>query len=144
MSDVSGHTVWVIVDRGFGERLDGLPLRVPAWVVQSSENSAAAARLRGERVSSSHLDGITTFADSPDLTPEELLVDNLATIDLHHGEYSSKPPYARIHVHGAQLTPTVEQAFREFYFDKFQPTPNGFVAERSSPMSNEAKSPVRR
>lgn len=144
MNDVSGHTVWVIVDREFGEQLDELPHREPAWVVQSFKNSAAAARLQAERVSSSHLDGITTFVDDPSARPEELLADILATIDLHHGEYSSKPPYSRILVHGARLTPIVAQALREFGFDKYQPTLNGFVAERSSPMSNVVESPVRR
>jgi hypothetical protein len=143
MSEVSGQTAWVIVGREFGERLNGLPLREPAWVVQSSKNSAAAARLQAERVSSSYLHGITTFVDSPSATREELLADILATIYLHHGEYSSKPSYLRILVHGARSTPIVAQALREFGFDKYLPMSDGFVAERSSPMWNVVKSPVR-
>jgi hypothetical protein len=131
VSNVSSATVWVVVDPVFGDRLDELPIGEAVWVIQSTLNSAAAVRLRTKRVGETPLNGITTFTANSGATPEEMLVDYLATIDLHHGEYSSKPPYSKIRVIGAHLAPIVKEALSEFGFLNCVPTPNGFVAEKS-------------
>ncbi len=132
MSNISSSTVWVIVDPEFGERLGDLPTGEAVWVMQSTANSAAATRLRTKRIGETSLNGITTFTADSSAIPEEVLVDMLATIDLHHGEYSSKPPYSKIRVLGAHLTPIVEDALSEFGFINHGSTPNGFVAEKSA------------
>jgi hypothetical protein len=132
VTSISSANVHVILDQGFGERLENLPVHEAVWIVRSPANSRAAERLRVKRPGESHLNGITTFAAKPDTTPEGTLIGNLEVIDLHHGEYSSKPPYSAICVHGASLTETVKRALSEFGFDQFQLTPDGFLAEKSA------------
>src|SRR5271168_285384 len=130
MSNVSSSMVWVIVDPEFGEGLGELPKGEAVWVMASSTNSAVVTRLWTERVRETHLTGITTFKADSSSTPEELVTGLLETIDLHHGQYSSKPPYSKIRVIGANMTPIIEEAFSEFGFVNFVPMPNGFVAEK--------------
>jgi hypothetical protein len=121
----------VVVDAAFGDRIGELPIGEAVWVIRSAVNTAGAVLLRTKRIDETHLDGVTTFASDSSATPEESLVDILATVDLHHGEYSSTPPYSKIRVLGARLTPKVKEALSEFGFANYGSIPDGFVAEKS-------------
>src|SRR5713226_8715809 len=88
------------IDRAFGDRLTALEPRAPLWIVDTSVNRGAAERLRTERPAESHLTGITLFKDDDGLSPEQLLLSELETIDLHHGIYSADPPYTVLEVRG--------------------------------------------
>jgi hypothetical protein len=125
------YTVLVVVDRGFGERLANLPPGVPTWVVDSEVNTPVAHRLWKERPEHNHLTGVTTFKGSADLSPEDLLLDELDTIDLHHGPYSANPPYTRIEIFGVSLTDSIKNALAEYGFDSFQSGIEAFSAVRS-------------
>src|SRR3954447_23549982 len=103
--------VCVVVDREFGKRLEALPRAVPVWIVDSPENTAAAARIR-EEYSDPCDAGITTFRAYPDTSPERLFLGMIATIDLHHGEFSQDPPYSAIEVIGCAPTAAIHASPR--------------------------------
>jgi hypothetical protein len=64
-------------------------------------------------------------------SPEKILIGELATIHLHHGMYSAKPPYTRIQVLGTPLSEKIKLAFAGYGFEKFASTPEGFQADRN-------------
>lgn len=127
---VSAYKVCVVVDRKFGEQLAGLPRGVPVWVVDTPSNKRVAQRLWKERPTETHLTGITTFNDMESSTPEELLIAELDSIDLHHGAYSADPPYVALEVLGTRLTDSAKQALAAYGFTEFQENSTGFTAIR--------------
>ena len=123
--------VYVVVDPAFGEKLALLPPGSPIWIVDTPANKAVAKRLWSERPERSHLDGITTFRVSSD-SPEENLLGELATIDLHHGSYSSDPPYNTLEVIGAAVSEKIKLAMGEYGFEEFRSSSDGFEAIRQT------------
>jgi hypothetical protein len=128
----SPYTVLVVLDRKFGERLTTLPPGVPAWVIDSPVNTPIVHRIRTERPAQDHLTGITCFSGFEGGSPEDLLLNELDMIDLHHGSYSADPPYTKIEIFGVSLTNTIKDALVEYGFDNFQSGIDGFSATRSS------------
>jgi len=128
-------SVFAVVDRAFGERLAGIGPDVPVWVVDTPVNRPVAERLWKERPAESHLTGITLFVDSVALSPEDLLLSEVETIDLHHGPYSADPAYTVLKVFGTPLTGRARDALREYGFDDFRPDEAGFTARRPPPGS---------
>jgi hypothetical protein len=127
------YKVRVIVDREFGEHLAQLESGVPARIVDTPTNKAVAQRLWKERNQESHLTGITTFNDPDSLSPEDILVSKLDTIDLHHGSYSAVPPYTILEVLGVPLSERIKLALCEYGFNQFHPDATGFSAIRPRP-----------
>jgi len=123
------YTVQVVVDAFFGARLAEISAEGPVWIVDSPINRPAVERLWAERAEQSHLTGITIFNPNGE-GAEALLLSELDTIDLHHGEYSASPPYAVVVVHGLGPTPSVTEAFAALGFQNILPTVGGFVAKR--------------
>ena len=126
------YAVSIVLDREFGSRLRGVLEFGPIWVVDSSTNREAAQKLWAELPDFNHLTGITVFKAGTS-TPAETLIGEIATIDLHHGEYSADPPYTAIRVFGCEPEPEVRNALAEFGFDSFKPTVDGFEAVRPLP-----------
>ena len=124
------YKVHVVVDRDFGERLAELEPNVPVWIVDTPSNKTVAQRLWNERNQKNHLTGITTFRDSVSSSPEDLLVSELDTIDLHHGCYSSDPPYTILEVLGVPLSERIKTELAEYGFNEFHSTAGGFSAVR--------------
>jgi hypothetical protein len=83
-----------------------------------------------ERPDENHLTGITTFNDLNSLSPEEMLLGHLDTIELHHGSHSADPPYTVIEVFGTQLTANAKSVLSEYGFNAFHITSTGFTASR--------------
>lgn len=129
----NAYKVIVVLDREYGEQLPELPDSVPVWVVDTPPNRAVAERLWAERRDESHLTGITTFKVQSGCSPDDILVGELGTIDLHHGEYSSQPPYSILEVIGTSLNDTIKAALAEFGFNEFQSCGTGFRATRPLP-----------
>lgn len=127
------YRVRIVVDRDFGERLAELEPGVPVWIVGTPLNAGVAQRLWKERNQENHLTGVTTFNDSASTSPEDLLISELDTIDLHHGSYSSNPPYTILEVLGTPLSERIKVELTEFGFNKFHPTASGFSAVRPLP-----------
>lgn len=126
-----GPTVTVVLDRDFGKRPDAPSIPAPAWIVESECNTRLALRVWQERPGSSHLDGLTTFRAGEGDAPEQMFLAQIDSIDLHHGHYSSDPPYAEIVSIGAVLTPSIRAALNDISFDDHIPTAEGFTARRS-------------
>ena len=129
--DAVPYKVYVVVDREFGEKLAQLERRVPVWIVDTLSNKPVAQRSWNEHPDEDHLTGITTFNDLNSLSPEEMLLGHLDTIELHHGSYSADPPYTVIEVFGTQLTAKVKNVMSEYGFNEFHVTSTGFTASRS-------------
>jgi hypothetical protein len=127
------YKVLVVVDRDFGERLTALESGVPVWIVDTPPNASVAQRLWKKRNQENHLTGITTFRDSVSSSPEDLLISELDTIDLHHGSYSSDPPYTILEVLGVPLSERIKAELSEYGFNEFHPTASGFSAARPTP-----------
>ena len=123
------YSVSVVLDRAFGSRLS--ELLGPVWIVDSPVNRAIAEEVWSQFPKRNYLDGVTTFKAGETDSPEEMLVGNLDTIDLHHGFYSADPAYTVLEVVGVGLTPTIEAALADFGFDSFIVTTVGFRAVRS-------------
>lgn len=129
------YKVCVIVDRNFGERLAELPRGVPVWIVDTPSNKPVAQRLWKERPNESHLTGITTFNDMESSSPDELLIEELDSVDLHHGVHSADPPYAVLEVLGTQLTDSAKHALAAYGFEEFHENSTGFTAIRREPVT---------
>lgn len=124
------YKVYVVVDREFGEKLSELQRGIPVWIVDTPTNKPVAQRLWNERPDEDHLTGITTFNDLNSLSPEELLLSHLDTIELHHGSQSADPAYTAIEVFGTQLTANAKNVLSEYGFTAFHITLTGFTARR--------------
>jgi hypothetical protein len=124
------YKVYVVVDREFGEKLAELERGVPVWIVNTPTNKPVAQRFWNERPNENHLTGITSFNDLNSLSPEEILLSHLDTIELHHGSHSADPPYTVIEVFGAQLTPNTKNVLSEYGFDAFHTNSTGLTASR--------------
>jgi hypothetical protein len=129
------YKVYVVVDREFGEQLADLDPGVPVWIVDTVTNKAVVHRLWGERSNSGHLTGITIFHDGESSSPEDLLLGELETIDLHHGSYSASPPYTVLEVVGTALNPKAKKKLSEYGFNEFSTSPVGFIASRPKPQN---------
>ena len=92
--------VHVIVDPLYGARLRNLPTDEPAWVVDTETNHPIIEAIWKARTSANHLEGLTSFKCDPEGNPESWFLNELQTIDLHHGKYSHEPPYSVLNVIG--------------------------------------------
>jgi hypothetical protein len=133
------YRVFVVLDRVYGERLSELARIGPVWIVDTTLNRAAAQGIWAERPKGSHLDGVTTFK-AGDSSPEDALINELNTIDLHHGSYSADRPYTVLEVIGAVLSESITAELSLFGFIDFQATAEGFRAVRPCRATTRADS----
>jgi hypothetical protein len=130
------YSVSIVLDRDHGSLLRELLKGGPVWAVDSPANRDCAQRLWAEFPARNHLDGITVFKAAEDRSPEQTLIDEIVTIDEHHGVYSADPPYTAIRVVGSTLTQRVREVLGTFGFDSFTLTDEGFQAVRPLPPSD--------
>ncbi|MGH9496351.1 MAG: hypothetical protein ACRD3B_15230, partial [Candidatus Sulfotelmatobacter sp.] len=130
---INPYRVFVVLDREYGERLSQLVETSPVWIVDTPQNRAVAKGIWSVEPGRSHLDGVTTFKTADDSSAEDALLQELETIDLHHGVYSANPPYTVVEVIGTGISDRVKGKFAEFGFDQFEPTSHGFRAIRPLP-----------
>jgi hypothetical protein len=127
-----GRRVFVVLDCDYGSRLAELAQAGPVWIVDTPPNRAAAEGCWAANPDRTHLNSVTTFKFEVGSSSEEILGNELGTIDLHHGIYSASPPYTAIEVIGATLSETVRRRLSEFGFSEFERTSEGFRAVRSA------------
>jgi hypothetical protein len=132
------YRVFVVLDREYGESLAELAQNGPVWIVDTATNRAAAQRIWAANPNRSHLDGVTTFKFVEGTPSEDVLINELDTIDLHHGTYSANPPYTVLEVIGNAITSRLKKELSEFGFDEFQATSQGFRAVRPIPTADPA------
>jgi hypothetical protein len=127
------YSVSVVLDRNYGHRLRD-PLKTgPVWAVDSEVNRKYALDIWAEKPDISHLQGLTLFKVADDTSPEDMLIGEMWTIDLHHGVDSADPPFTIIRVFGCSMTSEVQEALKSFDFELFTETGTGFEATRPLP-----------
>jgi hypothetical protein len=134
------YRVFVVLDREFGGRIFALAETGPVWIVDTPLNRAAAQKIWAVDPNRSHLVGVTTFKAGDDSPPEDTLIDELDTIDLHHGAYSADPPYTVLEVIGAEMIEKVKAGLSELGFNEFEGTEQGFRAIRPLPSAPASES----
>ena len=127
------YRVFVVLDRDYGERLLELARSGPVWIVDTPQNRAVAQNLWAANPNRNQLEGVTTFKAGDDCSNEETLIDELDTIDLHHGSYSADPPYTVLEVIGTPISERLKAELSHYGFNKFQPTGKGFRTLRTPP-----------
>jgi hypothetical protein len=130
---IEPYRVFVILDREYGDGIFHLPKKSPIWIIDTPKNRTAAQIAWSRDASGDHLEGVTTFKAGDDLSPENALIQELGTIDLHHGVYSANPPYTVLDVIGTGVSDRVKERLAEFGFDQLEQTPEGFRAIRPLP-----------
>jgi hypothetical protein len=110
------YRVILVVDRAFGPRVHELPEGTPAWIVDSPVNRPAIDARWEEAEEKSHIIGLTSFRDSPQLSPADLAASVVEQIEMHHGVYSHEPPFSRLTVIGAVVAPTLMSNLEEIGF----------------------------
>jgi len=132
------YQVFVIIDRDYGQSLAELAQRGPVWIIDTVANRIAAQQIWAANPNRSHLDGVTTFKFDKRISSEDILINELDTIDLHHGAYSANPPYTVLEVIGTGITARLRIELSQFGFDEFHETAQGFRAVRSTPTDDNA------
>lgn len=122
----------VVLDPAYGARLSDCPPGEPVWIVMSPENEPAIRAYWKDHPDLGHLDGMSGITPCVGASPEEELLDNLDTIDLHHGPYSSSSPYEELEVIGVRLTSAIEAALAALGFAEFEDTKDGLLARRTA------------
>jgi hypothetical protein len=77
------------------------------------------------------LTDVTLFTPAADADEEHTFLENLDTIDLHHGPYSTSKPYTVLEAVGVTLSIDVEDALKALGFNELKPLATGFRACRS-------------
>lgn len=127
------YRVFVVVDRDYGQRLTELAKTGPVWIADTPVNQSVAQEIWASHPNLSHLEGVTTFKVRDGTTSEDMLINELDTIDLHHGTHSANPPYTVLDVIGTAITARLKAELGEYGFDDFQATAQGFRAVRPIP-----------
>ena len=95
-----------------------------------TENHSAAQKFWADEPNRDHLDGVTTFKFGEDSSPQDILINELDTIDMHHGIYSANPPYTVLEAIGTSISERLRSKLSQFGFNQFETTPKGFRAVR--------------
>ena len=101
--------------------------------MDTPDNRAAAVKIWAVHATSSHLEGVTTFKPGDDCSREDTLINELGTINLHHGSCSADPPYTILEVIGVVMSERLKAELAQFGFDEFEATVEGFRALRPLP-----------
>jgi hypothetical protein len=133
LQPLDSYCVFVVLDREYGERLTELAANAPVWIVDTPTNRAVAQKIWTADPNRSHLEAITTFKAADASSPETALINHLDTIDLHHGAYSTNPPYTVLEIIGTTISERVKTELSQFGFNQFQETAEGFRAMRPLP-----------
>jgi hypothetical protein len=105
------------------------------WIVDTPTNKSVAQRLWKARPAEDHLTGVTTFNDLKSFSPEEMLVAELNTIDLHYGSDSADSRYTIIEVLGTPLTAKTKNDLSACGFNEFHANSAAFTAKRPEPLA---------
>lgn len=73
------------------------------------------------------------FKAEGDRPPAQILIDQIDTIDMHHGVYYADPAYTVVRVIGTELVPEIRAVLGRFGFDSFMAIESGFEAVRPLP-----------
>jgi len=123
--------VLVILDPTYGERFKDVWPGRAVWITMSSANEPVVRSLWANHPGQDHLSGITGMRFDPSITPEDVFLAQLSSIDLHHGSYSTINPYTELEVVGVHSTAAIREAIAQLEFAKLEERSNGFIARRT-------------
>ncbi len=126
------YRVHIIVDPDFGNRIREIPAGDPVWIVDTPQNRLAFEAVRRERPDTNHLIGLTSFKVDPTGLPEDWLISELHTIDLHHGDMSHDPPWSMVNVIGVGWNERIRAELAQFGFLKHHAELNEFTAMKET------------
>jgi hypothetical protein len=129
------YTVALVVDPNYASRLRELADRVHVWVAESPENTRATESYWASLPPGSGYDiesGITKFTPTGE-SMEDWCVGVIASLDVHHNQYSHDPGYTVLEVYGAAPSERITAAFSHLGFSEFEPTEAGFLARKVAP-----------
>ena len=132
MTEEKPYTVHAVVAPAFGQRLLEIPFGEPVWIADTEINRSAYATLGPERNPGNYLEGLSSFKVDKTVSPDNWLVCEIETIDLHHGQWSHDPPWSVINVIGAKWNERIQKELARFGFDHHENTAEGFVAWKGS------------
>jgi hypothetical protein len=122
--------VTLVLDPDYGDKLPSLAAVGHVWIIDTPANRAAASAYWAQHPNHQIESGITTFKSSGNESRLENCLNILETIDLHHKQYSSSPPYSVLEIIGLSLTNEVKSSIEDLGFGTFETTVEGFRATR--------------
>src|SRR5687767_6358660 len=114
------HSVAVVVDREFGDALRELASRVPVWVCDTPTNRRIAEAHRLARPHPSNQRGLTTFRVTDRATAQQMLLEVMDMVDLHHAEWEC------LEIYGVGPTRRIRDALAELGVSELERTSYGF------------------
>lgn len=124
-------TVAIIVDRDAAARILGLADRAHVWAADTAANRRAAEQVWQRRKGMRGELYITLF-QFDDVSAEQMVANELASVELHVGSNGQVPPWSRACVFGAAATPFLTDEFRRLGFEVVAEEPaTGFTAVRA-------------
>ena len=124
------YAVAVVAHPDF-EALTPLAERVHVWLVDTPANRSRAETYWRSHPEQSIEQGITTFKVRERAEPDEIVLEALGPLDLHHGEYSHNPPWDTVEVYGATPTVLLREVLQDMGVTDVSSIPGGFRATRS-------------
>ena len=123
--------VALVLDPNYGTKLNDLVRRMPVWVADTPINRSVTEELWKQYREAGSATELSIFKINTDVSLEDTCLSILNTIDLHHGEYSSEPPYDMLEVIGIAASPSIRKALSSIGFATVIDSPAGFQASRS-------------
>jgi len=101
------------------------------WLVDTPANRARAETYWRSHPEPSIDRGITTFTVRERAEPDQIVLEALGPLDLHHGEYSHNPPWDLVEIYGATPTVVLREVLEDMGVTEVSSIPGGFCATRS-------------
>jgi hypothetical protein len=125
------NKVTMVLDPNFGQKLEAFAIHSHVWAIDTPANLTIAEKYWQNNPEHKPETGITTFHVHENETAAEACLRILDVIDLHHGEYSSTPPYSALEIIGLSvLSEQIKSALEGLGFEAFERTAEGFQSTR--------------
>ena len=124
------YSVAIVAHPDF-ESLTPLAERLHVWLAETSPNRTRAEAYWRANPQQSSEQGVTTFKVRSTDSPEQMVLETLGAVDLHHGEHSHTPPWDTLEIYGATPSPALRKALLDLGISEVHLMPGGFRASRS-------------
>ena len=128
---IKPHKIAIVVNKDFGEKLIELSKRLHVWICDSENNLPFVKQVWSQDKKYSIESGVTKFDVSDNDSAEDIFVNILDDVDLHHGEFSHEPPWSIIEVYGVSVTQRIKSELSRYEEGRFEILEDGFIFHRS-------------
>jgi len=129
------YKIGLVVDRSFGEKLSQLAKEMHIWVCDSDFNRQVAEKIWKD-ISHDLEKGVTVFDVRASETEEEMILNQIDNIDMHHGQHAQKPVWECLEVYGIHPTSKVVEGLKKHGEGRIENTENGFKFLRCPALAN--------